>query len=179
MNITRDCKKGILTFEEIMERPWYRGILDVVEIFDQGDGIRPIFFRYFLMENPRIDKFFYGTIYTFLKKFESEHKDDLNYKLFLSNDPRGCIKSKSSLSNFLNKLVNDYELLIKEEDKQYQINRYKLSSYGKKMKIRHGFNRILYRFDNSELEEIYTYANKKYSDKLNIEFKKMGLLSES
>ncbi|GAG28289.1 unnamed protein product, partial [marine sediment metagenome] len=106
-----------MTFEEIVNKPHYRGILELLikfgprvsklrpksDLIDK-DGLCPLHLRYALMTEPEIHKHLLPKI----QKFFGNNLD----KLYESDQPeiepiliKGCIRSRQELTNFLDKLL--------------------------------------------------------------------------
>jgi len=113
-----------MTLEEIMEKDYYKGILKLLFYFqNKENGLRPMHFKYILMEKPIFSKNPQKQEEK-IKKFEKFF--DMDEKLWweLKGFVKGCVKSEQKLSNYLRTLVRR-ELI--EEHRKKNVVHYNLS----------------------------------------------------
>lgn len=116
-------------FETIINSDHYKSIILLTWQFDKGNGLRQMHYRWCLIKNHD------NIVQTyFVKEMENFFKENKSPIAFYGIEC-DCITSKSNLSNFLNKLVEDYKLLEKNENGY--VPTYSLSSFGKRRLEKH------------------------------------------
>jgi len=106
-------KKKKMNIENIYKRVHYRSILNLT--FELKEPIRPLVYRFALMYNPCIDRFEKPIFY---KKIDNgmSYDDVIKFLIHLNLIKKGCITSKSDLSNKLKTLRNKNLLKMKMVD---------------------------------------------------------------
>ena len=176
MNIPYKNNRRKMNFSEIMEKPWLSSIINLTELYDQGDGLRPIHYRWALI--PKHDGIKSTNDIAAMKKFFEYKKEDPSMEISKLGITEGSITSKTNLSNFLKRLVNDYHILTVKEGK-YKITKYKINPEIQGTILRYRINRILSRFSTEELQEIDKIIGDLYFKKLDESIKSMMSQSSS
>lgn len=90
------------TFQSLLEKEYYRGIIDLLAVFQKEEfGLRQAFFRYALMDDPKLGIDMERKIKDFLKE-----KDQSFVTAFIQmkNQYSGCVSSRQHLTNYLTML---------------------------------------------------------------------------
>jgi hypothetical protein len=114
-----------MSFEELFERPWYRSILYLTEKYGEN-GLRQLHYRWVLIkDNDGIKQsYLMNALTNFFN--DPDKRDPLEF-LYIT---KGCISSRSNLSNYLKRLVDKpYELL--ERTTRTGLGEYRLTEKGK------------------------------------------------
>ena len=118
-------KEGIKNnFQSLLEKEYYRGIIDLLVLFQtKGFGLRQAFFRYALMDDPKLGIDMGRKIKDFLK--ERDHSF-LSAFVRIKSQYSGCVSSRQHLTNYLTMLR---EKKIVKRVGRFPDIQYKLTSF--------------------------------------------------
>ena len=118
-------KEGIKNnFQSLLEKEYYRGVIDLLVLFQtKGFGLRQAFFRYALMDDPKLGIDMGRKIKDFLK--ERDHSF-LSAFVRIKSQYSGCVSSRQHLTNYLTMLR---EKKIVKRVGRFPDIQYKLTSF--------------------------------------------------
>jgi len=151
-NIKRSRRK--MTIDEIFDQPVYRSILYLTEKYGEN-GLRQLYYRWMLVKDHDGIKEPYRV--KALKKFfkTPDKKDPLEF-LYLT---KGCITSRSNLSNYLKRLVDKpYEFL--EKTTKNGIGVYHLTEESKSYLLRHNLIEMVDLIPIEHIKKVYFDVSK-------------------
>lgn len=148
-----------MKLEKLIKRPHYESILMLLEIFDKdGKGFRQQHFRYALMDNPELPKkkmkYFKDFFGKTLNRIQENTKLAKDHSTDLPGIFKGCIKSRSKLSNYLDELKK--KKLVIPKGKHPDI-RYHLTPKFYEM----AYQSLKVDLSDKFLERVKTWQNKK------------------
>lgn len=167
-----------MTIEELFETDHYRSIIVLTACFDRGEGLRQLYYRWALIKDHDNIKLTY-----FIKKMNEffTDKEGLHTKFWGTTTnkleqlyrqnliKKDCISSNSNLSNFLKKLVEDYQILKKNEIEG--ITRYKLTKKAWNIPNRWQCIQLIKSFNDEVMKDIlnwiWEFVNQKIKENIN------------